>query len=83
MPVHCPHCCTDRVIKEGKTKAGHQRYKCQNTDCSRYSFLLNPVYKERLPEIKQQVIDMSLNGSGIWDTARLFPEVYTQWLKPF
>jgi transposase-like protein len=71
IPVHCPHCHSDHVIKGGKTKAGQQRYKCQNADCPRYSFLLNPAYKGRLPEIKQQVIEMSLNGSGIRDTARV------------
>jgi insertion element IS1 protein InsB len=71
IPVLCPRCHTDYVIKGGKTKTGQQRYKCQNADCPRYSFLLHPVYKGRLLEIKQQVIDMSLNGSGIRDTARV------------
>jgi hypothetical protein len=27
MPVLCPHCHSDHVIKGGKTKAGQQRYK--------------------------------------------------------
>ena len=71
IPVFCPHCHSDQVIKGGKTKTGKQRYKCQNSDCRHYSFLLDPVYKGRLPEIKQQIIDMSLNGSGIRDTARV------------
>jgi insertion element IS1 protein InsB len=71
IPVLCPHCHTDQVIRGGKTKTGQQRYKCQNLDCPRYSFLLDSAYKGRLPEIKQQVIDMSLNGSGIRDTARV------------
>jgi insertion element IS1 protein InsB len=35
------------------------------------SFVLDPVYKGRLPQIKEQVIDMALNGSGIRDTARV------------
>jgi hypothetical protein len=26
MPVLCPHCHSDQVIKGGKTKAGQQRY---------------------------------------------------------
>ena len=33
--------------------------------------MLESIYKGRLPEIKQQVIEMSLNGSGIRDTARV------------
>ena len=39
--------------------------------CSHQSFLLDPAYRGRLPEIKQQVIEMSLNGSGVRDTARM------------
>ena len=27
IPVLCPHCHSDQVIKGGKTKAGQQRYK--------------------------------------------------------
>ena len=38
---------------------------------SHQSFLLNSAYKGRSPEIKQQVIEMSLNGSGVRDTARV------------
>jgi len=59
------------VIKGGKTDTEKQRYRCQNTHCPHRSFLLDPAYKGRLPAIKQQVIDMSLNGSGIRDTARV------------
>jgi transposase-like protein len=71
-PVLCPHCHRDQIIKGGKTKAGQQRYKCQNTDCPHYSFQLDLLYKGRAPAIKEQIVDMSLNGSGIRDTARVF-----------
>jgi len=33
--------------------------------------LRDPVYKGRLPEIKPQIIEMSLNGGGIRDIARV------------
>jgi transposase-like protein len=71
MPVQCPHCHSDHVIKGGTTKAGKQRYKCQNPDCPRYSFQLDLTYKGCSSEIKEQIIDMALNGSGIRDTARV------------
>jgi transposase-like protein len=71
MPVLCPHCHSDHVIKGGKTKTSKQRYKCANPDCPRDSFQLDLTYKGRLPEIKERIIDMSLNGSGIRDTARV------------
>jgi transposase-like protein len=41
IPVLCPHCPSDHIIKGGKTKAGQQRYKCQNTACPHYSFQLD------------------------------------------
>ena len=37
-----------------------------------YSFQLDLFYKGRAPAIKEQIVDMSLNGSGIRDTARVF-----------
>jgi transposase-like protein len=71
IPVRCPHCQSDQVIRGGKTKTGNQRYKCQNSDCPHYSFQLDLIYKGRLPEVKEQIIDMALNGSGMRDTARV------------
>jgi transposase-like protein len=71
IPVQCPYCQSKQVIKGGKTDTGKQRYRCHHPDCVHQSFLLEPAYKGRLPEIKQHIIDMSLNGSGIRDTARV------------
>ena len=71
ISVRCPHCQSDQVIKGGQTKAGQQRYKCQSSACPRYSFQLDLSYQGRSPEIKEQIIDMALNGSGIRDTARV------------
>jgi transposase-like protein len=73
ISVLCPHCQSDQVIKGGTTKAGKQRYRCQNADCCHYSFVRNPAYNGHLPKVKEQIIDMSLNGSGIRDTARVLP----------
>src|SRR5215510_3713509 len=70
ISVLCPHCHSDQVIKGGKTKAGQQRYKCQNTACPPYSFQLDLLYKGRAPAIKDQIVDRRLNGSGSRDTAR-------------
>jgi insertion element IS1 protein InsB len=43
---------------------------CQNTACITGSFLLDYCNRGCLPEVKQQIIDMSLNASGVRDTAR-------------
>jgi transposase-like protein len=69
----CPHCQSDQVIKGGTTKAGKQRYRCQNADCGPDSFVRNPAYNGHLPKVKEPIIAMSLNGSGIRDTARVLP----------
>jgi transposase-like protein len=71
VPVTCPYCHSAQVIKGGTTETGKQRYRCQQIDCSYRSFVLDPAYKGRLPQIKEQILDMALNGSGIRDTARV------------
>jgi transposase-like protein len=69
--VVCPYCQGDQVVKRGKRDTGKQRYRCHNADCAHQSFLLDSADKGRSPEIKQQIVEMSLNGSGIRDTARV------------
>ena len=71
ISVLCPHCHSDDVIKGGTTKAGTQRYKCQNAACPHYSFQRDLIYKGRSPAIKAHIVDMAPNGSGIRDTARV------------
>ena len=71
IPVLCPHCHSEQIIKGGKTETGKQRYRCQQSDCAHRSFVLDPAYNGRLPHIKEQIIDMALNGSGIRDTAKV------------
>jgi transposase-like protein len=71
IPVLCAPCHSDQVIKGGKTKTSQQRYKCQNTDRPHYSFQRDLLYKGSASAIKEQLVDMSLNGSGIRDTARV------------
>jgi transposase-like protein len=71
VPVQCPHCHSTAVIKAGKQTNGAQRYRCQNDQCERRIFRLQYQDRGRAPEIRLQVIDLALNGSGIRDTARV------------
>jgi insertion element IS1 protein InsB len=71
VPVQCPHCQSTEVIKAGKQVNGTQRYRCQNGQCARRIFLLLYQDRGRMPEIRRQVVDMAMNGSGIRDTARV------------
>jgi insertion element IS1 protein InsB len=70
-PIHCPSCDGIDVIKHGTTAAGKQRYRCRNPGCSRSSFIREYSYQGYLPEVKRQISDMAINGSGIRDTARV------------
>ena len=71
IAVQCPHCLSEQIVKRGKTRRGTQRYLCQNTACTTGSFLLDYRNRGCLPEEKPQIIDMSLNASGLRDTARV------------
>ena len=71
IAVQCPHCHSEQVVKRGKTDSGTQRYLCQNTVCVKGSFLLDSRNRGCVPEVKHTIIDMSLNASGIRDTARV------------
>ncbi len=71
VPVCCPHCESDQVIKGGKTAAGKQRYVCQNNNCSHRTFIQDYRARAYIPEVKQQMVEMAMNGSGIRDTGRV------------
>lgn len=47
------------------------RYKCCNPECQRHTFIRSYTYRGYLPEVKQQITEMALNGSGIQDRARV------------
>ena len=71
IPVRCPSCDSDAVVKRGKTDNGQQRYLCQNEVCSYRTFLLEYTNRGYLLAVKRQIIDLAMNGSGIRDTARV------------
>ncbi len=70
IPVLCPDCHSAEVFKHGFSGEGKQRYRCENPECPRRTFILNHSHPGRTKEVKQKIIEMSHNGSGIRDTAR-------------
>ena len=70
-PVECPVCGGTDVIKHGKSGEGKQRYLCQDQAYCGKTFICDYSDLGRLPQIKEQIIEMSLNGSGIRDIARV------------
>jgi transposase-like protein len=71
LEVKCPLCHSHKVVKFGMSPEGKQRYQCRNAGCGKNTFLLDYTNKGYLPEIKKQIIEMTLNGSGIRDTSRV------------
>ena len=69
VAVQCPECGSEEVVRYGRQANGEQRYRCHNRDCARRIFLLQYHNAGWVPEVKQQIVDMALNGSGIRDTA--------------
>jgi transposase-like protein len=71
VQVQCPGCHSTDVVQYGKQDNGTQRYRCDNPDYPRTIFLLQYYDKGLLPAVKQQIIDMTLNGSGVRDIVRV------------
>jgi transposase-like protein len=69
--LHCPNCQGTNIIRHGTTRQGKQRYRCQETVCQGGTFLLDYTYAGHSAEVKQQIVDMAMNASGIRDTARV------------
>src|SRR5262245_13023982 len=69
--VRCPHCQSEAVVKYGKASNGKERFRCQQReDCGR-TFLREYAYPGRVPQVKQQIGERTLNGSGIRDIVRV------------
>ena len=58
IPVQCPSCDRDTVVKRGRTDSGKPRYLCQNAACSYRTFILEYTNRGYLPAVKRQIIDL-------------------------
>jgi len=71
VTVRWVYCDSEQVVQRGKTGRGKQRYLWQSTLCAEGGFVVDYNNLGCLPAVKQTIIDMSLNASGIRDTARV------------
>ena len=72
--LHCPYCHETDIVRHGKSPEGKQRYRCRTCLEGRgRTFLLAYSYAGQSSEVKQQIIDMAMNASGVRDTARVLP----------
>ncbi|WP_423062837.1 IS1-like element transposase [Candidiatus Paracoxiella cheracis] len=43
----------------------------KNNACEKNTFLLDYTHNARAPGVKDKIVDMAMNGSGVRDTARV------------
>lgn len=70
VEVLCTYCNGRNVVKNGKSTVGEQRYKCRTEHCGK-TFQLSHRYNACEQGIKERIVDMAMNGSGVRDTARV------------
>lgn len=59
-------------MRHGTTSEGKQRYRCHACRLGRgQTFLLAYTYAGLLPEVKPQIVDMTMHASGIRDIAQV------------
>jgi insertion element IS1 protein InsB len=71
IEVKCPECQSKEIVKFGTSPEGKQRYQCRNSECEKNTFLQDYSNKGYLSDIKQKIVEMAMNGSGIRDTSRV------------
>lgn len=85
--VSCPSCGeTSNIWKWGKSSQEKQRYSCQNDACYRETFILDYTYQGCQEWVKRQIVEMTLNGSGVRDIARVLsidPKTVINTLKSY
>jgi transposase-like protein len=69
--LHCPYYQGTDIARYRKTPQGKQRDRCRETACPRGIFLLDYSYPGQSLHIKEQIVDIAMNASGIHDTARV------------
>jgi transposase-like protein len=79
--LYCPHCQGTDIVRYGMTRQGKQRYRYRACPEHRRTFLLAYAYAGQSPAVKQQIVEMAMNASGIRDTARVLHVSPTTVLK--
>ncbi len=70
--LRCPHCQNPNIVRHGNTRQGKQRYRCRACrEGLGRTFLLDYSYAGQSLEVKEQIVEMAMNASGIRDTARV------------
>lgn len=80
--LHCPYCHGTDSVRHGLAPEGQQRYRCRACRAGRgRTLLLDDPYAGQSPAVKQQLVAMALNASGMRDTAHVLHVSPTTVLK--
>jgi len=66
--ILCPHCSGSSLQKNGHRSNGDQRWRCNG--CLK-SFQQEYRYNARKQGVKEQIIELTLNSSGVRDISRI------------
>ena len=66
-----PCCRSNHIKKARRSESGTQRYRCADSICPTKTFMLDYKHKAYEPGVKKQIIDMTINSSGIRDISRV------------
>ena len=66
--VPCPRCASRHVKKNGTTANRKQKYRC--LDCHR-QFITDYTYRGWMPVLRDLIVPLTMNSSGIRDIARV------------
>lgn len=65
---HCRYCDGINLVRNGQWVSGKDRCRCR--DCQK-SFQIEYTYKACSVGVREQIKEMSMNGSGVRDTSRV------------
>jgi transposase-like protein len=71
ITVHCPHCGSEKVSKNGHNRTGKQVYNCNNSECKHRNFVEEYTNRAYDPEVREQVLKMAVNCTGTRATGRI------------
>ena len=64
IPVKCPFCGSEDVVKYGKNARGIQLYMCRNKECGRGKFPEEYAYNACNPDVREKIYELTVNGNG-------------------
>jgi len=67
VSVKCIHCGSEGLVKNGHRPNGEQRWRC---NVCKKSFQRDYRYNANKPGVKEQIVELTLNSSGVRDISR-------------